>query len=539
MKESFIVLFLLFLSNINEHFPESNDYNKNTFINYNIYITINQSILYLNELYNDYGINYKDTIIIYNMLNIYHITNNTQINLQDSFIFINDKSIFEEIINKIINFYNPNDSIILLVKENILKDLTSEEVKKYKQIQNCFIITYNKDLIYNELISIKNNKTKIKEIELYINLTYSNYPTTGYAIFLCIFFITTNIILIFFIIKYLNINNQNKLGIHIIIIICYLIVNLCYVFTFVEILLSKKCLLYKLIPKEYFIVKIIKVILFCIGKNSIMLLFLLLSRAYCILFFDNQYKNKYIKQMLIITLVDYLLQFFFKFFDFYLFKFIYIKDLYNIIYYILLGIYIYHKGINIYFGLLEILYVVENDNMRIRTQKEINDIRRVIIKKIDIRKQSLLIYFLFCLIGIISPFIYLLFIYSFKGNTIYDIFTLFQFSIAICLISMVFYPEQLLLYYTLNYEQLINGIPEDFLNEYLYRFSKENYITRKDSQFMIQYKSPILIFNPYQILKEDININNLNEKHINKNDEIKIINSYFEKGQIGFLSNID
>ena len=56
MKESFLVSFLVFFANINDYFPESNDYNKNSLIDYNIYIdtSINwdiSEIYYLNKLY--------------------------------------------------------------------------------------------------------------------------------------------------------------------------------------------------------------------------------------------------------------------------------------------------------------------------------------------------------------------------------------------------------------------------------------------------------------------------------------------------------
>ena len=117
MKESFLVSFLMFFANINDHFPESNDYNKNTCVDYNIYIQMEQNttdffeIYHFNKLYNDYGINFKESFMIYEMKNIIPITNISEkyIIARESFILLNDSKNFEKIINELINddFYNP------------------------------------------------------------------------------------------------------------------------------------------------------------------------------------------------------------------------------------------------------------------------------------------------------------------------------------------------------------------------------------------------------------------------------------------------
>lgn len=553
MKESSFLLFLIFLSNINDHFPESNDYNKNTCVTSNIFLILDKndisSYLELKMLYNDYGIKYKESMRIRDMKNIYSFTNISQIKLidSDSLILINNIEIFEKVVNQLIeeDFYSPNDCVVLLVEDNILNNLSSEEVKKYKKVKNCFIFIYDDILVYNQLIEIQNNKSKIRQILLDIDLTYASYPTINYIIFLCLLFIGINFILYLFIKGYLKINNEHHLGIHIIIFICYILLNISYIFVFVEILLSKTSLLYKLIPKEYFIIKILKVIFLCLTKNSIMLVFLLISRAYCILFFDQKYKNKYIIRILIILLCDYALQLLFKFFDSYLLGFIYVKDLYNTLYYILLCIYIYYKGRNISLGLRVILYVVEHDNMRVRTQEELNNVREVINLKSMLRRQSILLCYIFCVIGVISPLIFLIFSSSLKGNTVYDLLTLLHFSLIVSGFTKIFYPRELLPNYTITYEQLINGIPEEFLNEYLYRFNKENYITKEAFSRIVPKESPILIVTPLQILKDDINniykkkdLNNKeNNDSFNNDMAIKIINSFSEKGQIGFWDN--
>ena len=49
MQKTVLISLLIFFSNINEHYPDSNDYNKNTFINYYIYIEMfGREIIYFN-----------------------------------------------------------------------------------------------------------------------------------------------------------------------------------------------------------------------------------------------------------------------------------------------------------------------------------------------------------------------------------------------------------------------------------------------------------------------------------------------------------
>lgn len=551
MKASFLISFFMFLSNINEHFPESNDYNKNTFVNYNIYLQLNDEgdSLIFDKLYNDYGVSYRSQMTIEDLSNIYSITNISQINLikEDSYILINNKEIFEKTIDKLIkdNYYNYNNFIILLVSNNIFKDLSPEEVIKYKKVTNCFIITTN-DSNFDILKKI----TSVYNFVLNIDLTYKKYNIDVYIICLFISFCLINIILILLLIEYIKINNEHKLGIHIVILFVFILLDICHIIVFSEIIISKESLLYKLIPKEYFIRKVIKNIFFCITKNSIMLIFLLISRAYCILFFDKIYLIKYIKVILLITLIDYSFQFIFKFFDFYFLGFIYIKDVYNILYYILVGIYIYNKGKNISLGLFIILNIIKQNKMRERTEEELNNIKEVVNMKIKIREKINDVCYLFCMTGIISPFIYLLFS-SLKGSTIYDLIILFQLSIIICIILIFLYPKELLNGFLMTYEQLINGIPEEFLNEYLFKFSDDYYINNNDLSYIEPNKSPIIIINPFQILENDIK--NKDEKYYSNpeiNDEndnmdyideiqCEIINSFAEKGQIGFWNNTE
>jgi hypothetical protein len=276
-----------------------------------------------------------------------------------------------------------------------------------------------------------------------------------------------------------------------------------------------------------------------------MLIFLLISRGYCILFFDKTYLCKYIKITSFIAIIDYVMQILFRFFDFYLFGFIYFKDIYNILYYILLGIYIYNKGKNISIGLLVLLYNIEhNINIGERTQEEKNNIIEVIKMKTLIRKKVNIFLYITIIIGVITPLIY--FIFSFrKGSTIYDIIILIDLSIIIICLSRLLFPKQLLNNYTLTYEELIHGIPEDFLNEYLFRISTENNIENEGFAKMIPNNSPIIIINPLQKLYNDIiydekNIPINSETTIDMNDiEVRLINSISETGQIGFLNNED
>ena len=548
MKESFLVSFLIFFANINEHFRESNDYNKNSFSKNNLYIQMDQTPelpYFLNRLYNDYAIGLENSITIYNMLNIYSITNLTQDYFiePESFVLINNKKIFEKIINDLIedNFYNLDDCIVLLVEDNILSELTSFEVKKYKNIKNFVIITYDDISIYNKLIEIKDDKDKIQKILLKIDITYSEYPTTGYIVFICILFTFINIILFLFCSNYLKIGVEIRLGIHIIIFVVYFFINIFIIFLLIEIILSKKSLVYKLIPKGYFVVKIIKVVFIVILKNSFMLIFLLISRAYCILFFDNEYKNRYVNQFLIIALLDYCTQLILSVFNSKLLDITNLTDFYNIIYYIIIGIYIFYKGKNISIGLILISNSIDSGLIAMRTQDELNIIKNMINEKIKIIRKINFCCFIFCLIGILSPLFYDLFSSFYKGNTIFDLIILIQYISSIIFISKIFYPRQLLPYYTMIFEQLFHGIPEEFLNEYLYRFNKENYMKEKNISYI--EKSPIIIINPFQILNDNNSNNNCFGKQFNceynnayKIKDMNIINSFIEKGQIGFLN---
>ena len=164
--------------------------------------------------------------------------------------------------------------------------------------------------------------------------------------------------------------------------------------------------------------------------------------------------------------------------------------------------------------------------------------------KIILRDKSIIYCYTFCSIGILIPIIFSLFSSS-AGSTAYDLLILIQFSIILGLISKIFYPRKLLKNFTITYDQLINGIPEDFLNEYLYRFNNHNYIKKEDLYKITPNESPIIIINPFQLLKSGNN-NKFLEEEINKKEnniindiDIKIINSFAEKGQIGFLNKLD
>ena len=134
---------------------------------------------------------------------------------------------------------------------------------------------------------LKKEPEKIKKMIINVDLTYANYPLTVYIILITIFFVSICVLLFFFVKSYLKQDDIDKLNIHLVIIFCLGLLIICYIFAFVEILLSEKCLIYKLISVGFLINKIFKNIFFCITKNSIILLLILISRGYCILFFDR------------------------------------------------------------------------------------------------------------------------------------------------------------------------------------------------------------------------------------------------------------
>ena len=224
MQKTVLISLLIFFSNINEHYPDSNDYNKNTFINYYIYIEMfGGEIIYFNKLYNDYGINYEKSLEFSDISHMYFL-NNTSDTIKeifpDTFIFVDTLEIFEKVINQLDSnkLYTYQDSIVIFINDNILNDLKYEEVFKYKQISKCLIITY-KGISLSPFYEIKDNALKMRSMQLNINLlSYSKYPINIYIILICILFLLTNISLFLFVINYMNIDDKDKLGIHKIII---------------------------------------------------------------------------------------------------------------------------------------------------------------------------------------------------------------------------------------------------------------------------------------------------------------------------------
>ena len=546
MKESFIISFLLFFSNINEYFPESNDCNKNSFINYNIFLQIinegnKNSIIRFNSLYNDYGLKYNESFNITNISHIYTHNIDFIILIPNSLYIINDEKIFTDIINELMirNLYDIKDNIILLVNGNILNNFSIDEVKKYKSVENCYIISYKNNSITNQLLKIKKDYQKLN-ILLNINLTYDIYPTLFLIIFISIFFSFLCFFLLFYIRKYLKKDASNKLGIHIIIFICFLLLIFCHIFVFVEIFFSEKCLLFKLITQGFLVNKIIKTIFFSVTKNIVILLLLLITRAYCILFFDKKYMKKYLKSIIIVLFIDYGLQIFFMYLD-QLFEFTFFKKLYNILYFSLFQIYFYLKGKDIDSGLKYLLSIIggnDRNDINERTQEELKNIKEIIKMKITLRKKFLIIIQIFMFVSILISII-LLIPFFYKYSLFYNIIILTLFSIFIFVISLILYPKKLPDNYILNYEQLIKGIHNDFSEEYFFVFSDDYFIQKNNFDLNLIYGAPVIIINPFQVLSnnnEFFSINDTNEnddKEANKN--YNIINSFLDRGQIGYL----
>ena len=166
------------------------------------------------------------------------------------------------------------------------------------------------------------------------------YNNNYFIFFVCL-------ILFLFTKSYFKQDAIDKLIIHLVIIFCFGLLIICYIFSFVEILLSEKCLIYKLISIGFLINKIFKNIFFCITKNSIMLLLLLISRAYCILFFDRSYFKVSVKIMAIMLFIDYYMEI-----NIVLIqqgtKFDLLKDIYNILSSFFIELPIYFHGKIIY-----------------------------------------------------------------------------------------------------------------------------------------------------------------------------------------------
>ena len=309
MSEPFLIALLLFLSNINEHFEESNDCTVNSFVTYNIYIQIDNETIYLNRLYNDYGIKYKEPFYITNIRNITDIVNDYYNVKEKNWIYIiTDSEDLEYSINEIKDSFTIDDSLILLIDDQLVGNLNLNYTNIYKNVDNCFILTFKENKTLNLVRELKKEPEKINKMVINVDLTYANYPITVYIITITILFFFVCLILFLFTKSYFKQDAIDKLIIHLVIIFCFGLLIICYIFSFVEILLSEKCLIYKLISIGFLINKIFKNIFFCITKNSIMLLLLLISRAYCILFFDRSYFKVSVKIMAIMLFIDYYME---------------------------------------------------------------------------------------------------------------------------------------------------------------------------------------------------------------------------------------
>ena len=274
-----------------------------------------------------------------------------------------------------------------------------------------------------------------------------------------------------------------------------------------------------------------------------MLLLLLISRAYCILFFDRSYFKVSVKIMAIMLFIDYYMEI-----NIVLIqqgtKFDLLKDIYNILSSFFIEILIYFSGKIISINLNFFSFIVQNNLIRARNEREINNIKEVLNFKINMRKRANIFNFIFFVILVLISLLYLISI-PVKGSALYDILTLIQFTVTLSLIVYDFYPKKLPQNYKMKFADLIRGMPEEFLNEYLFKFGDNNIIDKIDYNFNIKKETPIIILNPYQLLCND-NLKNL-PKNENKDEENNkyeninhdIINSFLKKGQIGYLNVIE
>ena len=537
MKESFIVTLLMFLSGINDHFPESNSVEKNTFINSNIHTqyleNYNFSDIYFSNLYNEKGLNFKSTIEISDMKKILFITNTTEKNKieENTYIIIYDLEIFKAILEYLENldFYSTNECIVFILNEKIFNDLSNKEILHYKSVNNFFIITYSDTYannIINELGKISTNKEAISGMTIYINLTYKGYSTVTYLLFSSVILS----FLLFFEIKYVYLyyktSVENKLSIQRFIIYIMISLNVCIIFLISEISISKNILVHKEITNAYYIIKIIKVLFFNISKNLLVLIFLFISRGYSLIFFDDKYRNKYLKIILIIFALDYVLQIIFSLFgDIKLFSIIFIIDIYNIIYYIVISIFIDKIGNNIKLGLFLIFYNLNNMDNLGWDQNNLNKIKEMVQYKIILRVNILYYCTGFSILGFILHIIFQIFPLFLKGNAIYDIIFILLLVVGIFFIQRLFIPKTLIEKYKMKFEELINGVPSEYLNEYVYKISDKNYLNKDDIEYIKCNNSPIIFLNSFIKLGQNDN-----------NDSVKC---FVDKGKLGFIIKED
>ena len=222
MSEPFLIALLLFLSNINEHFEESNNCTVNSFVTYNIYIQIDNETIYLNRLYNDYGIKYKEPFYITNIRNITDIVNDYYNVKEKNWIYIiTDSEDLEYSINEIKDSFTIDDSLILLIDDQLVGNLNLNYTNIYKNVDNCFILTFKENKTLNLVRELKKEPEKINKMIINVDLTYANYPITVYIITITILFFFVCLILFLFTKSYFKQDAIDKLIIHLVIIFCF------------------------------------------------------------------------------------------------------------------------------------------------------------------------------------------------------------------------------------------------------------------------------------------------------------------------------
>ena len=539
MKEPLIATFLLLLLGISDHFPESNSIEKNSFIDYSIQTKNLEKFdlpnLYFSNLYNQKGINLDENNnnIISNMSKIIFITNASESNITpSSYIVIYKVEIFKKIMKKLEESFTLNHSIVLILNENIFNGLSRKEIFHYKLINNCFIITYSKSdpnfNINNTLANLSKTKGAINEMIIEITISFKKYSIVTYLLISSAILIFLLFIEIKYVYLYRKSNYENKLPIQRFIIYIMISLDLCFIFLMIEILMSESILIKKKIENFnfYYVTKILKVLFFNITKNLIVLFFLFISRGYSIIFFDNKYRNKYLKTILKVFALDYLFQIIFSLFgDIKLFDIIFIIDIYPIIYYIVIPIYINKIGNNIKLGLYLILYNLNNRKNLGWNQNDLNKIKEMVEYKIILRVNILYYCVGFSILGFLFHSIFQILCYFFKGNTIYDLIIILQLVVGIFFIQRLFIPKKLIEKYKMKFEELINGVPSEYLNVFVFKNSDKDYLTQEDVEFIKINNSPIMILNSF--------------KKTGQIDKKNLLKGFLNRGGVGFIRKED
>ena len=78
-------------------------------------------------------------------------------------------------INEIKDSFTIDDSLILLIDDQLVGNLNLNYTNIYKNVDNCFILTFKENKTLNLVRELKKEPEKINKMVINVDLTYANY----------------------------------------------------------------------------------------------------------------------------------------------------------------------------------------------------------------------------------------------------------------------------------------------------------------------------------------------------------------------------